>query len=129
MWEFPQYMSGERAFSFSRGTSEMTGAGAGAGAGVGAWTSKTALKIHYKSSSEYLETLVAARRATAMGGFVSEGLAGYLDNLSLNSKDGEKPREVKKRAIEGVTERAMEGRSWRGRPRPQTEVILVQNFF
>ena len=91
------------------------GAGAGAGAGTRVQASKTALRIHCKSFSEYLGILVAAAEALARD-FVPEGLAGWSDNLSPDSK-GE---EESKRAIEGAAER----HSRRGRPRPQTEVIL-----
>ena len=120
MWDFPWYKSGERAFSFSQGASATMGAGAGAGlgtgagAGIGALVSRTALRILYKSSSEYLRTLVAAG-ALATGGFV-EGPAGWSDNSSPDSGGGEESG--------GATEGAAEERSRRGRPRPRTEVIL-----
>ena len=89
----------DRAFSFSQDASAMMGAGAGAGAGAGtgagtraeagteALVSRTALRILYKSSSEYLKTLVAAE-ALAMGGFGLEGPMGWSDNSSPDSGDG-----------------------------------------
>ena len=75
MWDFPQYTSEERAFSFSQGTSETTRAGTGAGAGAGARASKTALRIRCKLSSEYLRTLLAAG-GELVRGFPLEGPAG-----------------------------------------------------
>ena len=83
--------------------------------GTGAQASRTALKILCKSSLEYLGTPVAVG-ALAMGGFVPEGLAGWSDNLSPDSKDGEESG--------GATKGAAEERLWRKRPRPWTEVIL-----
>ena len=68
----------------------MTGAGAGVGAGAGARLSRTALKIHYKSSLEYLGTLVAAAGVLATGGFIPEGPADWSDNLSLDLEGGKK---------------------------------------
>ena len=88
MWDFPRYTSGKQAFSFSRGTSEMTRAGAGAQA------SRTALRIHCKSSSEYLGTLVAAA-----GDFSPGGLSGYSED---SDSEG---REELGGATEGATER------------------------
>ena len=138
MWDFPQYTSGKRAFSFSQSASAIMAAGSGAGTGVragmgpgtgagtgartgmGARASRTALKILCKSSSEYLGILIAATEASATGGFAPKGPAGWSDNLSPDLGGGE---ELKK-AIEGATKGATEGRSWRGRPRPRTEVIL-----
>ena len=74
-------MSGERAFSFSRGASsffqgvsEMTRAETGVGAGASA--SRTALKIYCKSSLEYLGTLVVAGGALAIKGFDFKGPTG-----------------------------------------------------
>ena len=89
----------------------MTGAGTVAGAGVGALASKTALQIRYKSSLEYLGILVAATGALARD-FVPKSPAGWLNNLSPDSRGGEES--------EGVAE----GRSRRERPRPRIEVIL-----
>ena len=134
-------MSGERAFSFSwctlatmgagartgAGAGARTGAGAGArtgaGAGIGARVSRTVLRILYKSSSEYLEILLAAKEEFARG-FSPEGPAGWSDNLLPNLKGGEKSGG----AIEGAMEGATEGRSRRGHPRPWTEVILGLTF-
>ena len=96
MWDFPQYTSRERAFSFSQGVSET------AGVGEGAWASRTALKILCKSSSEYLGTLVAA------GDFGPWVPSGYLETSDSESR--EEPG--------GATEGATEGHSWRGRLRP-----------
>ena len=88
----------------------MTGAGAGAGAGAQA--SRTALRIHCKSSSEYLGILVSA------GDFGSRGPSG---DLEISDLEGRKESEgATKKAIEGATE----GRSRRGRLRPWTEIIL-----
>ena len=120
--DFPWYMFREWAFSFFRDALEITGAevGAGTGGGVGvraeAQASKIALRILCMSSSKYLGTLIAATGASAIGGFIPEGLAGCsnISSPDLGSK------EESKRA----TEEATEGRSWQGRPRPWTEVIL-----
>ena len=134
MWDFSQYASGKRAFSFSQGASAMmgagSGAGAGAGAGMGAGTgagtgtgaqaSRTTLKILYKSSSEYLGTLVAATGALATESFVSEGPVGWSDNLSLDLEGEKESRGPMERATEGMTE----GYLRRGHLRPQTEVVL-----
>ena len=127
MWDFPQYTSGERAFSFSQGILETTGAGtrAGVGVGTGIRASRTALKILCKSSLEYLGTLVAAKD-------VGPGVpSGYLE--TSDSGGGEKPRGATEGAVEGATEGAMEGamerRSRRGRPRPRTEIISELIFF
>ena len=123
MWDFPRYTSKERAFSFSQGTSETIGARAearaGARTGTGSWASRTALKIHYKSSSEYLGTLVAARGVLARS-FALDGPAGWSDNLSPDSEGGEKSEGVMKGATEGAAER----RSRQERLRPQTQIIL-----
>ena len=133
MWDFSQYTSRERAFSFSRGALATMGAGVGVGAGArigagiragagtkaGAGTrtlaSRTALRILCKSFSEYLKTLVATKVLTT-GGFGTEQPAGWSDNSSPKL-GGEKESG---RAIEGATE----GQSWRGCPRSQIEVIL-----
>ena len=56
-----------------------------------------------------------------MGGFVSKGPVGWLDNLLPNLGG--------KKESKGATERETEGRSWWGRLRLWTEVILVQTFF
>ena len=101
----------------------------GVGAGAGIWASKTVSKFLYKSSLEYLEIFVTARGAMATKSFVSKGLAGYLDNLSPNSKDGEESWRVTEGAMEGVTEGVVEERSRRRCPRPQTKIILMQTFF
>ena len=111
MWNFPQYTSKERAFSFSQDTLEMTEAGAGARAGVGA--SRTVLRIRYESSSEYLGTLVEVED---FGPWVS---SGYLEISDLG--DGEK--------LEGATERATEGCFWRKRLQARAEIILKLIFF
>ena len=97
--------------------------GAGAGAEAGAQASRTVLKIRCKSSSEYLAILVAAAGALARG-FAPEGQAGWSDNSSPDS-GGEKESGG---AIEGAAEEATEGRSRRGRPWPQTEIILALIF-
>ena len=83
-----------------------------AGARTGARASKTALKILCKSSLEYLRTLVAARD-------FGPGVLSDYSEIS-DSGDREEPREATERATEGATER----RSWRGRLRPRTEIIL-----
>ena len=54
----------------------------GAGVETGAQASRTALKILYKSSSEYLGTLVVTTGISARGGYIPVGLAGWLDNSS-----------------------------------------------
>ena len=121
MWDIPRYTSGDRAFSFFWGASETTRAGTGAGAriGAGAQASKTALKIRYKSSLEYLGILVAVGGELARG-FPPEGPAGWSNNLSPDLEGGEESRG----ATEEATEEAMERRSWQGHPRPWTEIIL-----
>ena len=96
------------------------GVGTGAGTETGAQASRTALRILYKSFSEYLGTLVAATGASAMGGFAPRGPAGWLNNSSPDSGGGEESGGV----MEGATEGAIERRSRQGRPRPRTEVIL-----
>ena len=118
MWDFSWYTSKEWAFSFSRGVSKTTGAGVRAGIGVevGARASKKALKILYKSSSEYLGILVGATRATVMGSFVFEGPAGWLSNLSPNLEG----REELGKAIKGAIEICF----WRRHLRPRTQVIF-----
>ena len=117
MWDFPRYMFGERALSFSQGISETTGAGTGAEAGARmgteAWASRTALRIRCKSSSEYLRILVVAGGELARG-FPPEGQAGWSNNLSPDSGGGEESEGAMEKATEGATER----RSWRRRPRP-----------
>ena len=117
MWDFLRYTSGERAFSFSRGTSEMTGAGTGAGAEararIKAQSSRTALRIYCNLSSEYLGTLVTVAGALARS-FTPKGQADWLDNLSLDLGGGEKSGGAMEEATEGATE----GRSQRGQPRP-----------
>ena len=85
---------------------------AGAAAETGARASRTALKILCKSSSEYLGTLVAVTRVSAIGGFVPKGPTCWLNNLSPDSGGREKSG--------GATE----GHSQQGHPRPWTEVIL-----
>ena len=108
----------ERAFSFFQGTLETTGAetgsrtGAGMGAGAGARASRTALRICCKSSLEYLGTLVLVED------FGSRDLSGCLEISDLGGK------KESRRVIGGATEGAIEGGSWRGRPRPQTEIFL-----
>ena len=81
--------------------------------GAGARAYKTALKIYCKSSLEYLGTLVVAGGELARG-FDPKGLAGWSDNLLPDLGGGEESGE----AMEGVTEGATEGRSWRERLRP-----------
>ena len=142
MWDFPRYTSRKWAFSFSWDTSETTGASAGVEAGAsagteagaragveagararaeaGAQASTTALKILYKSSSEYLGTLIAITRASAMRNFVSKDPAGWLNNLSSDLEHEEESGGATEGATEGITE----GYSRHGRLRPQTEVIL-----
>ena len=92
----------KRAFNFSRGTLETTGARAGAEAG--AQTSRTALKIFCKPSSEYLGILVVMTEVLAMEGFVFEGLAGWSDNLSPDLGDGEESGRATERATKRMTE-------------------------
>ena len=70
------------------GAGTRTGAVIGAGAGTGAQAFRTALKILYKSFSEYLEILVAAE-ALATGSFAPEGPAGLSNNSSPDSGGGE----------------------------------------
>ena len=72
--------------------------------------SKTALRICYKSSSEYLEILVVVA-----GDFGLGSLLGCLEIFDLGS--GEDPR----RATEGVTE---EHSCWE-QPQSWTEIILI----
>ena len=72
MWNFSQYKSKERALNgLSQGSSKVTKAGVGARAGIRArtQTSRTALKIRYKSSSKYLRTLLTVAEATTTGDF------------------------------------------------------------
>ena len=74
-----------------------------------ACASRTALRILYKSSSEYLEilivvtlvvaTLVATIRVSAMEGFVPKDPASWLDNLSSNLRGGEESGEATERVI------------------------------
>ena len=119
MWDFPQYISRERAFNgLSRDFLEAAGAGAGVEAGPGARASRTVLKICCISSLEYLGTLVVAAW--------NFGLRGLL----VYSKDSDlKGKEELKGVTEGVTEEATEGRSRRRQSRSRTEVILMQAFF
>ena len=84
------------------------------GVGAEARTSKTALKIRYKCSLEYLGTLVATGKD-----FGLKGLLGYLENSDLKGR----------KKSGGVTEGAIEECSRRGQPRPWIEIILVQTFF
>ena len=120
-------MSGERAFSFSRGVSATMGAGAGVGAGAGTgarartgagagtWASRTVLRIRCKLSSEYLGIPSVAAGALATGGFV-EGPARFSENLLPDSGDGEESG--------GVTKGVAEERSQRGRLQTRIKVIL-----
>ena len=79
MWDFSQYMFGERAFNgFFQGSSKLAGAGAGMRAGVGVRTSRMVLKICCKSFSEYLGTLVVAA-----GEFGFGSLLGCSENSDL----------------------------------------------
>ena len=75
MWDFLQYTSGEKAFSFSQDVLKTIGAGVRVGAEVRseALASRTVLKILCKSSLEYLGILVVA---TATGSFILGGLTG-----------------------------------------------------
>ena len=116
-------MLGKQDFSFSRGTSKTTGAGAEVR--TEAQTSRTVLKIRYKSSLQYLGTLVAAAGASATEDFISKGPTGWLDNLSFDWKGGKESGG----AIEGAMEGVIEGRSRQGCLRSWIEVILVQTFF
>ena len=124
MWDFPQYISEEQAFNFSCGALKAIGAGAvakvgagtaveagaevaaeseaGAAAKVGAQASKTALKILYKSSLEYLGILIVVIGASATGSFVPESPVDWSDNLSPDLGGGEEPGGK----IEGVSEGA-----------------------
>ena len=78
---------------------EVAGAGAGTEAGVQA--SKTALRICCKISLEYLGTLVAVARASAIGSFVFEGPADWLNSLSPDLGGGEElERATKGEAME-----------------------------
>ena len=77
---------------------------------MGAHTSRTALKILYKSSLEYLGTLVSD-----LG---PEGPSGCSEISDLGG------RGKSEGAMKGATEGAIEKRSWRRRPQPQTEIIL-----
>ena len=45
------------------------------------------IKIHCKSLSEYLGTLVAAIKVTTMGGFTIEDSAGWLENSDSGDKE------------------------------------------
>ena len=101
MWDFLQYTSGERTFSFSRGVSETAGARAGARA------SKIALKIRCKLFSEYLGVLVLAENFS--------GCSEFFDSRGGEESGG---------ATEGATEGTTEGRFRRGHLRPQLEIIL-----
>ena len=103
----------------------------GAGTGTGARASKTVLKILCKSFSEYLGILVSA------GSFSPGGLLGCLEisDLGGGEESGGAMEGVTEGATEGamegategateeITEGATEGHSWRGRPRPRTEII------
>ena len=91
---------------------------------AGVRASRTALKIFYKSSSEYLGTLVATTGALAAGGFVPEGPAGWSDNWSPDSGGGEESEGETERTTEG----AIEGCFRWGRPRFWTEIILALTF-
>ena len=96
MWDFLRYISGERIFNFFQDTLETTRARAKARARAQA--SRTALKIRYKSSLEYLGTLVAA-----IGDFSPRSLSGCLE-ISYSGV-----REESERAMKRATEVAMEG--------------------
>ena len=91
------------------------GARAGAGVGAGVQASKTALRIHCKLSSEYLEILVAVAGALATRDFVSKGSIGWSDNSSFDSGDGEELRGAREGVIEEAAEGAIERHSRRGR--------------
>ena len=93
--------------------------GAEAGTGAGTQASRTALKIRYKSFSEYLGIIVAAGGELARG-FSSKGPTGWSDNSSPDLEG----RKESGRATEGAMEGATEGRSRRGCLRFRTEVIL-----
>ena len=105
----------------------MTGARAGAriGAEVGIQASRTALRIHCKSSLKYLGILVAAAGTSTTGGYVPKNLTGWSDNSSPDSRGGKESEGV----TDGATKGAMEGHSWQKRLRSCAEVILVQTFF
>lgn len=112
-------MSKERTFNgLSRGSSELTGAevGVGVGARTEVRASKTVLRICYKLSLEYLETLITMTRATAMREFVFVGLISYSKNFDLGSR--KKSREATKKVTEGCSRQRQ---SW-----PQIKIILVQ---
>ena len=94
-----------------------------AGVAAAAWASRMALKILCKSFSEYLETLVVAIGASAIGGFIPKGPAGWSDYLSPDLEGGKESERVTKGMTEGEMEGGTEGRSWRRRPRPRTEII------
>ena len=101
-------MSRELAFKgLSQGSSEM--ARAGAEVGIGVQTSRTVLKICYKSFSEYLGILIAVA-----GNFGPGSPAGYLENFDLRGKKESK--------------RVMERCSWQKRPWLYIEVILALIF-
>ena len=101
-------MSVDQVFGFFWGASETIKAGVGAETGAeaeaGARASRTALKILYKSSSEYSGTLVAATGTSAMGSFLFEGLAGWFNNLSLDLGGREETRGATEEATKAVTE-------------------------
>ena len=99
-----------------QGFSKVAGAAARAGAGARARTSRTALKICYKSFSEYLGILIAVA-----GDFGPNGLLGYLENSDLGGREKLGGATGKKRAIER--------RFRRGQLQLYTEVILVLIFF
>ena len=107
------------------GARTRTGVGVGTevGAGTGARASRTALRILYKLSSEYLGTLLAAGGELARG-FPPKGPASWLDDLLPDSRGGEESGE----AMEGVTEGVTEECSRWGRPQPRTKVILTLTF-
>ena len=116
MWDFPQYTSGERAFSFFQGVSETVGGRARA------QTSKTALRIYCKSFLEYLGVLVSAGDSSGCLECSDSGGGEESGGATEGATEG-----VTEGATEGVTEGAMEGatkgRSRRGRPWPWTEII------
>ena len=91
----------------------MVGGGAGAETGVQAF--KTVLKNRYRSFSVYLRKTGAAAGRTATKTYSLESLASWPNNFNL--KDKKESRKVTKEHFR------------RGRPRSQTEVILIQTFF
>ena len=87
MWDFLQYKSRKQDFNgFFQSSSEVVKAGVEVRMGV--WAFRTALKICYKSFSEYLETLVVA-----IENFGPGYPAGYLENSDLGGEESKETTE------------------------------------